>query len=55
MDDARAAGARLLELEPDFTVERFLARSPGAGYEVGLRFAEALRAAGLPAGSTLRT
>lgn len=50
VDAARDAVAQLLKLEPGFTVERFLARSPGADYDIGWRFAEALRVAGLPAG-----
>jgi adenylate cyclase len=52
MEAARDTVAQLLALEPDFTVQRFLERSPGADYDVGRRFAEALRAAGLPSGRT---
>jgi tetratricopeptide (TPR) repeat protein len=48
-DAARATVARLLALEPDFTVARFLARAPGADFDVGQRFARALREAGVPA------
>ncbi len=55
MDDARETVAQLLVLEPQFTVQRFLERSPGADYDVGRRFAEALRAAGLPAGNMRQT
>ena len=51
IDEAKDAVGQLLKLEPGFTVERFLARSPGADYDIGQRFAEALRLAGLPAGS----
>ena len=47
-DDARNTVARLLALEPDFTVQRFLARAPGADFDVGQRFAGALREAGVP-------
>ena len=49
VDAARATVTRLLTLEPDFTVQRFLARAPGADFEVGQRFARALREAGVPA------
>lgn len=47
-DEARATVRRLLSLEPAFTVGRFRARAPGAAFEVGQRFAEALREAGVP-------
>lgn len=47
---SRAAAARLLALEPDFTVERFLARSPSAAFAIGREFAGALRRSGIPAG-----
>lgn len=47
-DAARATVRRLLTLEPDFTVQRFLSRAPGADFEVGRRFAHALREAGVP-------
>lgn len=49
LDDARRTVAELLVREPGLTVERFLERSPGARYEHGQRFAQALRQAGLPA------
>ncbi len=48
VDAARATVTRLLTLEPEFTVQRFLARAPGADFEVGQRFARALREAGVP-------
>jgi adenylate cyclase len=48
VDAARVTVTRLLTLEPDFTVQRFLARAPGADFEVGQRFARALREAGVP-------
>jgi class 3 adenylate cyclase/TolB-like protein len=47
-DDARATMQELLKLEPSLTVERWRARSPAAGHEVGREWADALRAAGLP-------
>jgi tetratricopeptide (TPR) repeat protein len=46
--DARETVTRLLALEPEFTVTRFRARAPGAAFEVGQRFARALREAGVP-------
>ena len=48
VDAARATVSRLLALEPDFTVQRFLTRAPGADFDVGQRFARALREAGVP-------
>jgi adenylate cyclase len=45
---AKAAVSELLRLEPGATVSAFLARSPGVKFGIGLRFAEALREAGLP-------
>ncbi len=48
VDTARSTVARLLALEPDFTVRHFLARAPGADFDVGRRFAQALREAGVP-------
>jgi adenylate cyclase len=46
--EASATVARLLALEPGFTVSGFRARAPGAAFEVGQRFARALREAGVP-------
>jgi adenylate cyclase len=40
--------ANLLVLEPDFTVSKFLSRSPSSQYPIGQLYAEALRMAGLP-------
>lgn len=48
--DARLTVARLLALEPDLTVRRFVARSPGAASGLAETFGEALHAAGLPMG-----
>jgi len=47
-DEARAIVERLLTLEPEFTVRRFLARAPGADFAVGKSFAQALARAGVP-------
>ena len=47
VDEARVTVARLLEVEPESTVEKFVIRSGGASPMV-LRYAEALEAAGLP-------
>ena len=55
MGEARASVDRILELEPDLTVEAFVARSPGAGSGLAHRFAEALQAAGLPSKSITTT
>lgn len=43
---------RMLALDPSFTVERFLARVPTGSSAIGLRFAQALRQAGVPQGAT---
>lgn len=48
MDEARTSAARLMRLDPQLTVSRYLARSPGVRVGPGRRFAEALRAAGVP-------
>lgn len=48
MEEARACGARLMKLDPHLTVSGYLARSPGVDVGPGRRFAEALRAAGIP-------
>lgn len=48
-DDAAKAAAQLLQLEPGFTVNGFLKRSPSSFYQTGAVWAEALRAAGIPA------
>lgn len=47
-DDARLSVQRLRAVEPELTVTRFVQRSPGGSSDHGRRFAEALRAAGLP-------
>jgi TolB-like protein/class 3 adenylate cyclase/Tfp pilus assembly protein PilF len=48
MDDARDTVQKLLQLEPDFTVARFLARTPAKG-ALASTVADALLRAGLPA------
>lgn len=48
MPEARRVVQKMLALEPDFSVERFLARSPAADYPIGRTFAEALVRAGVP-------
>jgi adenylate cyclase len=55
MDDARATVKHILALEPELTVARFIARSPGASSGLAEKFGRALMSAGLPAGdSSLR-
>ncbi len=51
MDEAREALAKLRQLEPQLTVERYLARIPNAGLEIGRRWACYLAMAGLPSGN----
>jgi hypothetical protein len=48
MEEAQATVQRLLVLEPSYSVQTFLERSPGAKFGQGERFAQALREAGLP-------
>jgi tetratricopeptide (TPR) repeat protein len=48
VDEARATAQSLLLLEPDFTVQNFLQRSPSSNYAIGQLFAHALRIAGIP-------
>ena len=51
MDEAREALAKLRQLEPQLTVERYLARIPNAALEIGRRWACSLAMAGLPSGN----
>ncbi|WP_291865550.1 adenylate/guanylate cyclase domain-containing protein [Bradyrhizobium sp.] len=51
MDEAREALRRLRELEPDLTVERYVARMPNAQLETGRQWARCLALAGLPSGN----
>lgn len=51
LGDTDAAGrtvSLLLALEPDFSVSKFLSRSPSSKYPIGQLYAKALRMAGLP-------
>jgi len=47
-DDARATIAELLRLDPEFTIARFVARSPSTPFETGKVWSGALRSAGVP-------
>ena len=49
MDEARNALAKMRELEPALTVERYVARMPNAELATGKRWARCLEMAGLPA------
>ena len=51
MDEAREALAKMQLLEPNLTVERYLARIPNAQFETGRHWARCLAMAGLPSGS----
>jgi class 3 adenylate cyclase/TolB-like protein len=51
MDEAREALGKLRQLEPELTVERYLARLPNAEFEIGRQWACCLAMAGLPSGS----
>jgi adenylate cyclase len=46
--EARKTVQRLLELEPDLTIARYLKRTPSAPYKIGKEIAGALRDAGVP-------
>jgi class 3 adenylate cyclase/TolB-like protein len=48
-DEARRHATELLKLEPEFTVARYLERSPGAPYKLGQDVAAALVESGIPA------
>jgi adenylate cyclase len=51
MDEARAALAKLRELEPALTIEGYLARMPNSELEMGRNWARCLALAGLPSGN----
>jgi hypothetical protein len=53
LDEAREAVRSVLRLEPSLTVEKFVARSPGADQEQVRRFALALQSAGLRSAGSL--
>ncbi|MFY8113386.1 MAG: adenylate/guanylate cyclase domain-containing protein [Rhabdaerophilum sp.] len=46
--EARASAETLRMIEPNLTVERWLAKSPAADFDVGRRLAGGLRGAGIP-------
>ncbi|MBS7807330.1 adenylate/guanylate cyclase domain-containing protein [Variovorax sp. PCZ-1] len=47
-NEARQTAAKLLQLDPNLTVSRYLERSPGVQFGIGRDFAYALREAGIP-------
>jgi tetratricopeptide (TPR) repeat protein len=47
-EQARDTAKRLLSLQPDLRVSRWLSSSPSANYKIGQRLAGYLRAAGIP-------
>ena len=51
MDEARQALGKVLELDPELTVEKYLARMPNAELETGRQWACCLAMAGLPSGN----
>ena len=51
MDEARQALGKVLELDPELTVEKYLARIPNAELETGRQWARCLAMAGLPSGN----
>jgi adenylate cyclase len=48
LNEAKEAGRRLLDLDPTFTVTKFLNQSPSANYSIGNEWSQALIAADLP-------
>ena len=48
IDDAIEAGKRLLDLDPNFSVTKFLSQSPSANYLIGSEWSKALSLARLP-------
>ena len=48
MEEARAAAARLLQGDPEFTVKNYMSTHPCADYEIGRQVEKALRTAGIP-------
>jgi class 3 adenylate cyclase/TolB-like protein len=51
MDEAREALGKLRELEPELTVEKYIARVPNGQLETGQQWARCLAMAGLPSGN----
>jgi len=47
-EGARQTVAELMRLEPGLTIQKYLRRSPSAGYRTGLEWSNALRQAGVP-------
>ena len=52
LDEAATARHRLLAIEPDFTIERFIASAPFERESDRERFAAGLRLAGIPENGT---
>lgn len=50
LESAKVSVAQLIKLDPQFTVEEFLKRSPSSQFSIGKKFADALLRAGLPNG-----
>lgn len=48
MDEARGTVRKMLQLEPEFNVSRFMSRSPSSDYAIGQTYADAFIRAGLP-------
>jgi adenylate cyclase len=48
LDEARLTVNEFLKLEPNFTVSKFLERTPSKGYAIAKKMAEALSKAGIP-------
>jgi adenylate cyclase len=48
IDEAEEAGRRLLDLDPNFSVTKFLNQSPSANFSIGNEWSKALALAGLP-------
>jgi tetratricopeptide (TPR) repeat protein len=51
MDEAREALGKVRQLEPELTVEKYVARMPNAQLETGRHWARCLAMAGLPSGN----
>jgi class 3 adenylate cyclase/TolB-like protein len=51
MEEARDALGKVRQLEPDLTVQKYVARMPNADLETGRHWARCLAMAGLPSGS----
>ncbi len=51
LDAARTTVGKVLHVQPDFTLSRYVASAPPGGETIRKRWAEALREAGAPMGS----